>query len=157
MLSQSELQALENNIHLLSPDEQQEVLAALEELERRQRAKICQQNFLEFCKHMNEDYVVGAHHKRLGDLLTLMERGEKDRIAVSIAPRHGKSEMISVLFPAWYLGNRPTEQIMLVSHTADLAIDFGRKVRNLIASDKYREVFPMNALSADHSASVPTA
>lgn len=149
MLSRTELKELEDSIHLMTPDEQMEVLAALEEIERRQVSEMCQKNFLEFCKYVHEDYSIGAHHRRLGGLLTQMERGEKDRIAVSIAPRHGKSEMISVLFPAWYLGNNPTKMVMLVSHTADLAVDFGRKVRNLISSDRYQDIFPNVTLSSD--------
>lgn len=149
MLSRQEIELLRANIDKLSALEQQEVLEAIEELERREHIKRCQDDFLEFCLHMDPDYKVGAHHRQLATLLMQMEEGAKDRVAVSVPPRHGKSMMVSTLFPAWYMGKRPTEQIMLISHTADLAVDFGRKVRNIISSTKYGEIFPNVSLSAD--------
>lgn len=149
MLSRQELDLLRANLHKLSTVEQQEVLDAVEELERREHIQKCQDDFLEFCLHMDPDYKVGAHHRRLAKLSMQLESRVADRIAVSVPPRHGKSHMISTLFPAWYLGRRPTEQVMLVSHTADLAVDFGRKVRNLIGSDRYAEIFPNVNLAAD--------
>lgn len=149
MLSQNEIDILQNNLHLLNPGEQAQLAEVLLELDRRETAKRAQNDFLEFCIAMDPKYSVGAHHRRLAQLLMAMARGEKDRIGVSIAPRHGKSYMVSTLFPAWLLGNFPEKMVMLVSHTADLAVDFGRRVRNLIGSDKYKDIFPTVFLSAD--------
>jgi predicted phage terminase large subunit-like protein len=98
---------------------------------------------------MQDDYKVGAHHRRLASLLEDIEQGRKDRICVSVPPRHGKSQLVSIYYAAWYLGRNPTHKVMLVSHTTDLAVDFGRKVRNLIATERYREVFPTVTLSSD--------
>ncbi len=133
----------------LEPDELAEIERLADELERRTKIQAAYDDLLAFVKHMQPDYIVGKHHKLLADLLMAMESGEKDRITVSIAPRHGKSTLISVYFPAWYIGRNPNKKIMLVSHTADLAVDFGRKVRNLIATDLYREIFPTVGLAAD--------
>ncbi len=149
MLSRQEIDTLRANIDKLSTAEQQEVLEAIEELERREHIKRCQDDFLEFCLHMDPEYKVGAHHRKLAALLMQMEDGVSDRLAVSVPPRHGKSMMISTLYPAWYLGKHPEQQIMLISHTADLAVDFGRKVRNIISSVKYGEIFPNVSLAAD--------
>lgn len=149
MLSRNEINTLQANLHLLSADEQAQMLEVLEELERREFAANAQEDFLSFCVAMDPNYKVGAHHRRLADLLMGMVTGDKDRIGVSIPPRHGKSHMISTLFPAWLLGKFPDKMVMLVSHTADLAVDFGRKVRNIIASDRYREIFPAVRLSID--------
>jgi hypothetical protein len=98
-------------------------------------------SLLTFIKFIEPDYKVGEHHKRLATLLECLANGTKDRISVNIAPRFGKSHLVSYYFPAWFLGIHPEQKVMMVSHTADLAVDFGRKVRNLIASEKYQEIF----------------
>jgi len=127
MLTEYELNALHANLHLLKEDELTEVLAALEELERRRAAQLCHDDLIEFCKAMDPNFKVGRHTRRLGDLLMKMERGEEDRIGVSMPPRHGKSQMVSIYFPAWYLGRNPDKKVLMVSHTGDLAVDFGRR------------------------------
>jgi predicted phage terminase large subunit-like protein len=123
--------------------------ATLEELTKRETSKIARSSLLEFCMKMNPDYKIGRHHKRLATLLEDMAFNRKDRIAVSIPPRHGKSFLVSVYFPAWFLGNFPDKKVLMVSHTTDLAVDFGRKVRNLVDQDMYKEIFPTVTLAAD--------
>jgi predicted phage terminase large subunit-like protein len=56
---------------------------------------------------------------------------------------------VSIFFPAWYLGRNPDKKVMMVSHTTDLAVDFGRKVRNLISTADYKTIFPTVALAVD--------
>ena len=106
-------------------------------------------DLIEFCKRMQPDYKVGRHHRILADQLMALESGSKDRVCVNIPPRHGKSQLVSIFYPAWFLGRNPNKKVMMVSHTTDLAVDFGRKVRNLIASDAYNEIFPEVALAVD--------
>jgi predicted phage terminase large subunit-like protein len=149
MLTEYELNALHANLHLLKENELTEVLAALEELERRRAAQLCHDDLIEFCKAMDSNFKVGRHTRRLGDLLMKMERGEEDRIGVSMPPRHGKSQMVSIYFPAWYLGRNPDKKVLMVSHTGDLAVDFGRKVRNIVDCDPYKEIFPAVTLAPD--------
>ena len=69
-----------------------------------------------------------------------------------IVTHNTKSEFASFLLPAWFLGLFPSKQIMQLSHTADLAEQFGRKVRNLVDSDVYHEVFPDTRLRKDSTA-----
>lgn len=147
--TKEDLDLLLANIDKLTDAEVAEVLEIAEVLEQREYARTCQDDLLTFCQHVQGDYLIGAHHKYLADLLMAIEKGEKDRITVSIAPRHGKSQLTSIFFIAWYLGKNPTHKVMLVSHTADLAVDFGRKVRNLIDSDLYQQIFPGVSLAAD--------
>jgi predicted phage terminase large subunit-like protein len=147
--SPEELDFLLQNIDSLSDEEASHLLEITQVLEERDRAQRCRDDLIEFCKAMQPDYLVGAHHRHLAKLLMEVESGEKDRITVSIAPRHGKSQITSIYYIAWYLGKHPTDKVMLVSHTADLAVDFGRKVRNLIASDEYLAVFPGVSLASD--------
>jgi hypothetical protein len=94
-------------------------------------------------------YKVGNHHRRLAKIFEDIANGVKKRVIVNIAPRHGKSELISYLAPAWFLGKYPHKKIIMASHTADLAVNFGRRVRNLVGSDAYKDVFPEVELQAD--------
>lgn len=148
-LTEAEIEALAANISQFSPEEQAQIAVIIDELERRRQAKKCQDNLIEFCKHMDPTYIVAPHHKRLAELLTHIAFGMKDRIAVSIPPRHGKSHLVSTLFPAWFLGKFPDKKVLMVSHTGDLAVDFGRKVRNIIADPRYTAIFPGITLAAD--------
>ena len=149
VITEYELQALAANISQFSPEEQRHIADILDELERRKHAKVCQDDLIAFCKHMDPTYIVAPHHKKLAELLTQIAFGHKDRVAVSIPPRHGKSHLVSTLFPAWFLGKYPDKKVLMVSHTGDLAVDFGRKMRNLIADPRYSLIFPGTTLSAD--------
>ena len=147
--TQEELKSLLDNLHTFTSAEQAQLLEIIDELEKRRQAEKCRTNLIEFAKHMMPDYKVGPHHKQLAQYLEDLAYGRKDRITVSIAPRFGKSQLTSIFFPAWFIGNWPDKKIMIVSHTADLAVDFGRKVRNLINSEEYKEIFQDVALAAD--------
>jgi predicted phage terminase large subunit-like protein len=144
-----EVKDMLKNVDKYTDAEVEEILRLVEEIERRKRIEACQRDLIEFCKYMQEDYIVGKHHRHLADLLMAIECGDEDRISVSIAPRHGKSQIVSIFFTAWYLGHHPDHKIMMVSHTTDLAVDFGRKVRNLIGSAIYAEIFPNTTLAKD--------
>lgn len=145
----TELQQMLENIDVYTDVEMAEIIKLVDELARRKYVNGCHDDLIEFCKHMQDDYIVGSHHKHLAELLMDVEAGREDRLTVSIAPRHGKSQMVSIFFTGWYLGHHPDHKIMLVSHTTDLAVDFGRKVRNLIASPRFREIFPTLELAKD--------
>jgi predicted phage terminase large subunit-like protein len=83
------------------------------------------------------------------EIFEAIAKGEKKRVIVNIAPRHGKSELISYLAPAWFLGKYPNKKVIMGSHTADLAVNFGRRVRNLVGSDSYKDIFPQIELQSD--------
>ena len=68
-----------------------------------------------------------------------------------LPPRHGKSELGSIQFPAWFLGRNPEKEIICCSYTSDLAIDFGRKTRNLIDAVEFRNLFKVS-LAGDSQA-----
>lgn len=107
------------------------------------------ESFLSFIHHVYPGYKVGPHHRKLAKIFEDVANGIKKRVIVNIAPRHGKSEMISYLAPAWFLGNHPEKKVIMSSHTADLAVNFGRRVRNLVSSEAYKDVFPQVELQAD--------
>ena len=148
--SQDDIDLLLQNIDQLSEAELTELNDLVSELERRNYTQNCRDDLIAFCQHMQRDYKVGKHHRKLADLLEAIESGRKDRICVSVPPRHGKSQLVSIYYAAWYLGRNPNHKVMLVSHTTDLAVDFGRKVRNLIASDEFREIFSTVDIASDN-------
>ena len=110
---------------------------------------LAKNSFLDFVKHVYPGYKVGPHHLKLAQIFEDIAKGLKKRVIVNIAPRHGKSELISYLAPAWFLGRHPEKKIIMSSHTADLAVNFGRRVRNLVGSESYRDIFPQIELQAD--------
>ena len=147
--TQDEIQNMLDNIDAFSVDEVAEIEKLVDELDKRRTVKAAYDDLIEFCKLMMPDFIVGKHHRILADLLMAIESGDKDRACVNIPPRHGKSQLVSIFFPAWYLGRNPDKKVMMVSHTTDLAVDFGRKVRNLISSEAYAAIFPTVKLASD--------
>jgi len=137
------------NLDSFSEEEVAEIDRMVDELSTRSKNQRAYDDLIEFCKLMMPEFIVGKHHRILADLLMDIEKGDKDRICVNIPPRHGKSQLVSIFFPAWFLGRNPDKKVMMVSHTTDLAVDFGRKVRNLIALDDYRSIFPTVKLAQD--------
>jgi len=147
--SEEDIKKLLDNIDAFNPDEIAEVTRLAEELDERRANAKAYDDLIEFAKRMQPDYKVGKHHRRLANMLMAIERGDKDRICVNMPPRHGKSQLVSIFYPAWFLGRNPDKKVMMVSHTTDLAVDFGRKVRNLIATDAFKGVFPTVTLASD--------
>ena len=92
----------------------------------------------------------GRHHKIIGEKFNKIAEGKLKRLIVCLPPRHTKSEFASTYFPAWMMGLRGNLKIIQTTHTAELATSFGRKIRNLIDSDQYSEVFPDLKLQADN-------
>jgi predicted phage terminase large subunit-like protein len=148
-IGDEEIEALLERLDDLSPEELAEIDQMVDELASRKTNQAAYDDLLAFCKKMQPDYIVGRHHRILANMLMAIERGDKDRICVNMPPRHGKSQLVSIFYPAWFLGRNPDKKVMMVSHTTDLAVDFGRKVRNLIATDEYKAVFPTVSLAID--------
>ena len=136
----------------MPPDEAAELLAMFDELDGRKRQTLAQDDFLSFIAAIDPNYKFGTHLKRLGTLLMEVETNIKNRIAVSMAPRMGKSQMISIYYPAWYLGKHPDHKVIVASHTADLAVVMARKVRNLINTPEYKAIFPNTNIASDAKA-----
>lgn len=91
-------------------------------------------DLIAFTQRTFSRYRPADHHYRIADALAAVERGELDRLIITMPPRHGKSELASIRFPAWYLGRNPWRRIIACSHTASLAYRFSRQARNIVAS-----------------------
>jgi len=148
----------------LSPEQLKEFVGALDpaqyevvlnEIEDYQAALVrekAQSNFMEYVKQMWPGFVHGRHHALMAKKFEAIARGEMKRVIINMPPRHTKSEFASYLFPSWYLGKFPHKKIIQCSNTGELAVGFGRKVRNLVGSEAYAKIFPDVTLRQDSKA-----
>ena len=124
----------------------------LNEQENRFSLKAAQSDPISFAKQVYPGFKVGPQHRKLAKIFQDVIEGKKKRVIINIAPRMGKSEFSSYLFPAYFLGKYPDKKIIMATHTAGLSEDFGRRVRNLIESDEYKEVFSNTVIADDQKA-----
>ncbi len=94
-------------------------------------------------------YRAAAHHALIAEKLEAVERGEIDRLMINMPPRHGKSELASRRFPAWFLGRNPHETVLSSSYNADKANEFGGEVRDIVRMKDYQAIFPGVDLKED--------
>lgn len=143
---------LEKLIESLDPLEQAAFMEAAEEYVASLNREIAQVDFLKFAHEMWPGFIDGRHHKIMAKKFEDIANGTCKRLIVNMPPRHTKSEFASYLLPAWYLGKFPDRKIIQTSNTAELAVGFGRKVRNLVGSEQYARIFPDVTLRADSKA-----
>jgi predicted phage terminase large subunit-like protein len=149
------LQTLKTNPTLLAnlPEEvQRRAQELLEELESRKGAERARTYFMEFVQRVWPNFIHGAHHVKMARAFERVANGTCKRLIINMPPRHTKSEFASYLLPAWFLGNFPHKKVIQTSHTAELAVGFGRKVRNLVDQDIYKNIFPNVELQSDSKA-----
>lgn len=140
------------NIKSLPIEEQAEILTLIEELEEAEKKELARKDFMGFVNLVWPAFIAGRHHAIMANAFERVAKGELKRLIINMPPRHTKSEFASFLLPAWFLGNYPEKKIIQTAHTAELSVGFGRKVRNLVDSDDYKEVFPDLALRSDSKA-----
>lgn len=135
---------------ILSDDEKTEALALLNRYEQMEKQDSCQKDFISFINHLWPEFIEGRHHKIIGEKFNRIARGDLKRLIVCLPPRHSKSEFASTFFPAWMMGLRGDLKIIQTTHTAELAVRFGRKVRNIIDGEDYQHIFPDLQLQSDN-------
>ena len=121
-------------------------------LEHLKKLEAAEKNFLPFVRHVWPEFISGYHHRKIAKKFEDISRGKIKRLIVNMPPRHTKSEFASFLFPSWLVGKNPKLQIIQTTHNTELAVRFGRKMKNLIDSDLYKQVFDKVAISADSKA-----
>lgn len=122
--------------------------SATQELARRELAR---RKLIEFVQQFHPRYHAGwVHH----DICAKLEKFSHDvaaakspRLMILMPPRHGKSQLASKLWPAWHLGHYPHHEFIGCSYAIDLAMDFSREIRDIIASDQYHTLFPKTVLN----------
>ncbi len=121
------------------------------------------EHFLPFAQAVNPDpnfpdnpeasrFQVKPHHRLIAEALEEVERGDNLRLIISMPPQHGKSEQISRLFPAWFIGRNPWRNLIFGTYSQDFATDFGAQVRAIMRHEKYGLIFPQTVLRKDSTA-----
>lgn len=129
-----------------------ELLGLLERLDISRKQEAAHEDFIDYVKYMWPDFIMGSHLKIMSEAFDDILTGKNDRLIICMPPRHTKSEFASIYLPSYFLGKFPKQKIIQASHTAELAVGFGRKVRALVSSQNYQDLFPGVRLAADSKA-----
>jgi hypothetical protein len=135
---------IQNKLNL-SPEELQVAIQMVNE-----RAK---EHLIDFCIANNPRYQPNWHHEVIADELEKAESNESewDLLILCMPPRHGKSELATINFPAWYLGRNPLNNIITASYSSELALDFGGKTRDIVCDEPYQQIFGISLKQDDKS------
>ena len=136
----------------LPPAVQQKVGGLIAEARKVKTKETVGGNFMSFVKYVWPNFIHGKHHEKMAAAFQRVAEGKVKRLIINMPPRHTKSEFASYLLPSWFLGKYPKKKVIQTSHTAELAVGFGRKVRNLVDSDIYKKIFPGVELQSDSKA-----
>ena len=148
-LTPEQAAALFKNLGKLTAAEKLEALELLDKAQEHKQKHLARTDMIEFAKSVYPGFKIGPHHRKLAKIFSEVIAGTKKRVIINIAPRMGKSEFSSYLFPAFFLGNFPQKKIIMGTHTAGLSEDFGRRVRNLLADEDYHGLFPQTLVADD--------
>ena len=152
LLNSVSLRDIPNVLDKLTDSDLRVLEAQLLKLEKLKERELCQDKFIKFVEKVWPTFISGRHHKIMAAAFERVARGELKRLIINMPPRHTKSEFASYLLPAWFLGRFPHKKVIQTSHTAELAVGFGRKVRNLVDSEVYGNIFPNLSLQVDSKA-----
>ena len=139
-------------ISQLPQAEQEKLLEQVSQYRDAVKREKAQKSFMAFVHEMWPGFIHGRHHALMAKKFEEIAEGKLKRLIINMPPRHTKSEFASNMLPAWFLGKYPDKKVIQTSNTADLAVGFGRKVRNLVDSEQYAKIFPNVALRADSKA-----
>jgi predicted phage terminase large subunit-like protein len=140
------------NIHSVPEDKLKRLAALMGRAAKLTAVEKAQNNFLDFVRYVWPGFIAGRHHKIVAEKLEAVANGTLKRLIINMPPRHTKSEFASYLFPAWLVGKRGDMKIMQATHTADLSIRFGRKVKTLMETEDYQEIFDIRLKSDSKAA-----
>ena len=151
-MNPQELQTLLKLLPTMTESQMRDLYVSLEEHDQLESRENAANNFMDFVRKVWPNFINGAHHVRMARAFERVASGKSKRLIINMPPRHTKSEFASYLLPAWFLGKYPGKKVIQTSHTAELAVGFGRKVRNLVDSEVYGQIFPGVALQSDSKA-----
>ena len=140
------------NLEGLTLEEKERLLRVRKRIQLLEAKDTIKGNFLSFVKYVWPEFIEGSHHKKINDAFNRLARGEIKRLIINMPPRHTKSEFASFLLPAWMIGKNPQLKIIQATHTADLAVDFGRKTKNLVDQENYKELFDTRLMEDSQAA-----
>lgn len=114
---------------------------------------LARRRLLQFTQMTHPSYSAGWVHddicRRLERFSQMVTAGQSPRLMLLMPPRHGKSELASIRFPAWHLGHNPTHELINVGYNLELPMKFSRKVREVMREPHYKAIFPDSQLDPD--------
>ena len=152
MIDDVSLKDIPKVLDKLSESDLRVLEAQLVKLEQLKQRELCQKKFIKFVERVWPTFISGRHHKIMAQAFEDVAEGKLKRLIINMPPRHTKSEFASYLLPAWFLGKAPHKKVIQTAHTAELAVGFGRKVRNLFDSEVFADIFPGVNLQSDSKA-----
>lgn len=129
------------------PVEEEQIAQSVEEKAKAELALrfLTRKRLLPFVERFSPDYQAGWVHKdvcrRLEEFSKKVVAKESPRLMLFLPPRHGKSTLASIAFPAWHLGRNPQHEFISCSYSGSLALGFSRKVRGLLREPSYKTAF----------------
>lgn len=144
----------------LSPEQIEELKGQILELEAQYRdkslqvlSKAARRDLIAFTRLLMPDpddwddvhksrYQVKGYHRLIAAALEEVERGEVLRLIITMPPRAGKSQLVSRMFPPWFLGQDGYRNIIFATYNSDFAKDFGREVKAIMEEPRYQQIFP---------------
>ena len=120
--------------------------------EHLRKLNLAEKRFIPFVKHVWPEFIEGDHHRKIAKKFEDIANGKIKRLIVNMPPRHTKSEFASYLFPAWMVGKNPKLKVIQTTHTGELAVRFGRKMKNLVDTNEFAQVFDECKIAADSKA-----
>jgi len=146
------VEQMEAAIQNMPPEMAEEMWEMFEVYKESLNVEKASDDFMLFVSEMWPGFIHGRHHELMAEKFEEIASGKLKRLIINMPPRHTKSEFASFMLPAWFLGKYPGKKIIQTSNTAELAVGFGRKVRNLVASETYHKIFPFVNLRSDSKA-----
>lgn len=98
---------------------------------------LARRRLLDFACLVDQTYQRAPHSALIAEHLDALERKEIQRLAISCPPQHGKSRITSQMLPAWWLGKRPRESVVLASYASELANRNSRRARGFLSAEEY--------------------
>lgn len=116
------------------------------------KRELARRHFKYFIDYNFDSYLFNWHNELLIEKLQQVADGTCKRLIIQMPPRHGKSELCSIQFPAWFLGRNPKKSVIETSYSSELSLDFGRQTRNIFADKRFSNIFPGVKLAEDSTA-----
>jgi predicted phage terminase large subunit-like protein len=124
---------------------------------RKHRAGVLKASFREFVKDAwpivrpGIPFVGGYHIDAICEHLQAAYNRDILKLLINVPPRHAKSSLCGVLYPAWVWANNPSESFLAASYSLSLSVRDAKEQRRLVESEWYRELFPHVRLADDEN------
>ena len=113
--------------------------------------RLAASSFSHFLGYINPTYQMEWFHKVIAEHCQMLFEGKIKNLMVFVPPQHGKSEVVSRIFPAWAFGRNPDLKIAGCSYSSDLAGQFSRSIQRTIDSQEYHDIFPDAILNGSNA------